>query len=233
MPKKTRILVVEDDPAILEGLLDILVFHGHEPVGIEDGGKGLETALQGGFDMVMLDVMLPTMDGFSICREVRAAFPKLGILMLTAKGGEEDVITGFKAGADDYVTKPFSIKELLVRVEALLRRTGMAVADHAVEIGGITFDGGTLKAQCGDVCLDFTRREMDIVLYLHEHDERIVSKRELLSEVWQYPDPDVETRTVDIHMAKLRKKIGSLCGCEPSDGFVKTIRGEGYRIVLP
>lgn len=227
--KKPRasILVVEDDPAILNGLLDVLVFNGYEATGLEDGGQGLEASLEENYDLIILDVMLPTLDGFSICRTVRKKRPGQGIIILTAKGSEDDVVTGFKAGADDYVSKPFSLRELMVRVEAILRRTGKNLGNEQVRFKDIFFDGKTLIASYQDRTVELTRREMDIIVYLHRHLERIVSKKELLTEVWQYADADIETRTVDIHILKLRKKIKTLIEDTP---FILTIRGEGYRL---
>lgn len=227
--KKPRasILVVEDDPAILNGLLDVLVFNGYEATGLEDGGQGLEASLEENYDLIILDVMLPTLDGFSICRTVRKKRPGQGIIILTAKGPEDDVVTGFKAGADDYVSKPFSLRELMVRVEAILRRTGKNLGNEQVRFKDIFFDGKTLIASYQDRTVELTRREMDIIVYLHRHLERIVSKKELLTEVWQYADADIETRTVDIHILKLRKKIKTLIEDTP---FILTIRGEGYRL---
>ena len=224
---KASILVVEDDPAILQGLLDVLVFNGFDAKGVEDGGEGLQAGLDEQHDLIILDVMLPTMDGFSICKAVRKKKPGQGILMLTAKGSEDDVITGFKAGADDYVSKPFSLRELMVRVEAILRRTGKNLGDEQIDFRGVLFDGQTLRASCKDRFVDLTRREMDIIVYLYRYMDRIVSKKELLTEVWQYTDADIETRTVDIHIQKLRKKITSLVGDTP---FLLTVRGEGYRL---
>jgi DNA-binding response OmpR family regulator len=224
---KANILVVEDDLSILRGLMDVFVFNGFQVAGIEDGGEGLSKALEETYDLIVLDVMLPTLDGFAICKEVRKQKPGQAIIMLTAKGSEDDVVAGFKAGADDYVSKPFSLRELMVRVEALLRRAGKSVGDEQVTIRGLSFDGKTLTASYKDNSLELTRREMDIILYLHLHRDRIVSKRDLLSEVWHYTDADIETRTVDIHIQKLRKKIASLIGDMP---FIVTVRGEGYRL---
>jgi two-component system response regulator RegX3 len=224
---KASILVVEDDPAILQGLLDVLVFNGYEATGLEDGGQGLKASLEEKYDLIILDVMLPTLDGFSICKAVRKKKPGQGILILTAKGSEDDIVTGFKAGADDYVSKPFSLRELMVRVEAVLRRTGKNLGDEQVSHKGILFDGKTLQASYKDRIIELTRREMEIMVYLHRHMDRIVSKKELLTEVWQYSDADIETRTVDIHILKLRKKIASLIG---DTSFILTVRGEGYRL---
>lgn len=223
---KARILVVEDDPAILNGLLDVLVFNGYGADGVADGGKGLTAALSQAYDLILLDVMLPTMDGFSICRQLRAEKPNQAIIMITAKGAEEDVVTGFRAGADDYVPKPFSLRELMVRVEAVLRRSGKPVGDDYIEDHGIGFDGYNLHAECGDQKQELTRREMEIIVYLYRNQQRIISKKELLTEVWHYADANIETRTVDIHMLKLRKKIAALIS---DTTVIRTIRGEGYR----
>jgi DNA-binding response OmpR family regulator len=229
MMKKPRasILVVEDDPAILKGLLDVFVFNGYQAKGLEDGGEGLSAGLEENYDLIILDVMLPTLDGFSICQAIRKKKPGQGIIMLTAKGSEDDIVTGFKAGADDYVSKPFSLRELMVRVEAVLRRTGKNPGDEQIRFKGIFFDGKTLSASYENHTIELTRREMDIIAYLYRHMDRIVSKKELLTEVWQYADADIETRTVDIHILKLRKKISALMGDIP---FILTIRGEGYRL---
>jgi len=225
---KARILVVEDDAALLGGLLDVLVFNGYDARGVEDGGQGLREGLEEQFDLIILDVMLPTLDGFSICEEIRKKKPGQGIVIITAKGAEDDIITGFKAGADDYITKPFSLREVMVRVEAVLRRTGKNLGDEEVDYRGIFFDGKNLKALAGNQSVELTRREMDIIIYLYRNQDRIVSKKELLIDVWHYADADIETRTVDIHMLKLRKKIAVLIGDIP---LIETARGEGYRLL--
>jgi two-component system response regulator RegX3 len=205
----------------------VLVYNGYEVKGVEDGGRALDTGLKEVFDLILLDVMLPTLDGFSICKEIRKKKPTQGIIMITAKGSEDDIVTGFNAGADDYISKPFSLREVMVRVEAVLRRTGKNPGDIDIRFRDIFFDGKNLIAAYQDQIAELTRKEMDIIAYLHRHRDRIVSKKELLIEVWHYADADIETRTVDIHMLKLRKKIASLIGDMP---FVNTIRGEGYRL---
>jgi len=224
---KANILVVEDDPAIRNGLLDVLVFNGFQAAGVEDGREGLEKALHETYDLLILDVMLPSLDGFSICKKVREKKPSQGIVMLTAKGSEDDIVTGFKAGADDYVSKPFSLREMMVRVEAVLRRSGKRMGDEQVQFRDILFDGKNLIASCRDQSVELTRREMDIMIFLRRHEDRIVSKKELLTEVWGYADVNIETRTVDIHIIKLRKKITQIAGDIP---VILTIRGEGYRL---
>ncbi len=226
---KARILVVEDDAALLRGLLDVLVFNGYEVKGLEDGGQGLKAGLEEQYDLILLDVMLPTLDGFSICKAIRNKKPNQGIILVTAKGSEDNIITGFKAGADDYISKPFSLREVMVRIEAVLRRTGKSLNDIEIRLRDILFDGKNLKATFQDRVIELTRREMDIIDYLFRHQDRIVSKKELLIRVWHYADAKIETRTVDIHMLKLRKKISLLIGDTP---FITTIRGEGYRLEL-
>ncbi|MBW2614114.1 MAG: response regulator transcription factor [Deltaproteobacteria bacterium] len=224
---KATILIVEDDPAILNGLMDVLIFNGYAAEGIADGSQGLARGRDKVFDLILLDVMLPGVDGFSICRQIREKRPEQAIMMLTAKGAEDDVVAGFKSGADDYLSKPFSLRELMVRIEAVLRRTGKLVGEAPVKICGIIFDPQNLQATKDGTCLDLTRREMDIIAYLHQNRRRIVSKKELLTRIWHYKDADIETRTVDIHMLKLRKKIVALTGNAP---LIQTIRGEGYRL---
>ena len=227
MPEsKARILIVEDDSALLRGLLDVLIFNGFDAKGVADGAEGLAFGLQENFDLILLDVMLPSVDGFTICKKIRAKKPGQGIIMITAKGAEDDIVEGFQAGADDYIPKPFSLREVMVRIEAVLRRVGKITGDQLIEIGGIVFDGRNLVAGSGERSTELTRREMDIIAYLHRHCDRIVSKRELLTDVWHYADADIETRTVDIHILKLRKKLNGLSDTV----LIATVRGEGYRL---
>lgn len=223
---KAYILIVEDDPAILNGLCDVLVFNGFKADGVPDGKAGLKAILEGSYDLVLLDIMLPGMDGLSICKQVREKKPGQSIIMITAKGSEDDIVSGFKAGADDYVPKPFSLRELMVRVEAVLRRSGKHLGDERITRGDLVFDGLNLQAELKGRVLELTRREMDIIVYLHRHQDRIVSKKELLTDVWHYADADIETRTVDIHILKLRKKLSIL---DEDLNIIRTIRGEGYR----
>ena len=226
---RARILVIEDDPAICNGLLDVLIFNGFSAHGQSDGQAGLDQALKHAWDLILLDVMLPSLDGFTICKKIRRDKPQQGIIMLTAKGAEDDVVTGFQSGADDYISKPFSLRELMVRVEALLRRLGRTRLEEPIRRAGIVFDGNTLTAACGNQIQQLTRKEMDIITYLTRHENRIVSKKELLTKVWHYTNADIETRTVDIHILKLRKKIGIL---DPNINLIQTVRGQGYRLAL-
>jgi len=227
MTEKADILVIEDDPALLRGLMDVLVFNGYGVRGAADGRDGLQAALERPTDLVLLDLMLPGLDGLAVCRALRARRPHQPVIMITARGSEDDIVAGFKAGADDYIPKPFSLRELMVRVEAVLRRAGKNPAEGSVQLGGVRFDAQQLTAEAGGRTVEITRREMDLVAYFHRHAGRIVTRGELLTEVWHYADAAIETRTVDIHMLKLRRKIAELTG---EERLIVTVRGEGYRL---
>ena len=226
---RPRILVVEDELSIQRGLCDVLAYHGYEPVGVASGDEGLRQALAGAFDLVVLDLMLPGIGGFDVCRALRAHDPLLPILMLTARGSEEDVLEGFRCGSDDYVTKPFSVSQVVARIEALLRRArrgNSALPDAPFSFGTWTIEPARLAAQRDGSAIELSRRELEILALLVRERGRIVGRRRLLAEVWGFPSPErIETRTVDMHIAKLRKKLGEdgRCGIE-------TVRGEGYRM---
>ena len=233
MKNKTQILIVEDEVAIREGLIDVFVYHGYEVDSADNGNDGLQKALTGQFDLVLLDVMLPGLNGFEICNKIREHDRDQAIIMLTAKSSDEDIIEGLSLGADDYVAKPFSIAQLVLRVQAVLRRTHNEL-DQKSEIKlaeNIIIDSQNLSGVRGDETLTFTRREIDILLYLNAHSQRPVTRDELLNKVWGYAaNVDLETRTVDIHIAKLRRKI------EPdhsSPQYLVTVRGAGYRLLGP
>jgi two-component system response regulator RegX3 len=229
---KPRILVVEDEAAIRNGLTDLLVFHGYQVDAVADGNDGLQKALSGQYDLLLLDVMLPGRDGFAICDAVRKADREQPIIMLTAKTSDEDIVNGLALGADDYIAKPFSIAELVLRVQAVLRRsgTGMALAAQILLSGDIEIDTRNLSGRRGAEALAFTRREIEILQYLKLHADRPVSRDELLTRVWGYDrTAEIETRTVDIHIAKLRRKIEPVAG-EPCN--LITIRGAGYRLLV-
>jgi DNA-binding response OmpR family regulator len=229
---KPRILVVEDEAAIRDGLTDVLVYHGYQVDAVGDGRDGLKKALSGQYDLLLLDVMLPGRDGFAICDEVRKVDRDQPIIMLTAKTSDEDIVNGLSLGADDYIAKPFSIAQLVLRVKAVLRRSG-ALADAATAIklaGDVEIDVQNLSGRRGKELLTFTRREMEILEYLQRNTQRPVSRDELLTRVWGYDrSAEIETRTVDIHVAKLRRKI-ELDAKEPRN--LITVRGAGYRLVI-
>ena len=230
MQRKLRILVVEDEAAIRAGLVDVFVFHGFEADGVADGREGLERALAGTYDLVLLDVMLPGMNGFDICNRVREGDRDLPIIMLTAKNDDADIIRGLSLGADDYVAKPFSVTQLVLRVQAVLRRSRAGV-EQAVTLrlgDDVEIDVRNRSGRRGDEPLAFTRRELEILEYLDAHGDRPVSREELLAKVWGYArNLGIETRTVDIHVAKLRRKIEH----DPANPrHLLTVRGAGYRL---
>ncbi|MFT5171958.1 MAG: DNA-binding response OmpR family regulator [Gammaproteobacteria bacterium] len=230
MNRKMRILIVEDEPAIRSGLEDVFVYHGYEVESAADGADGYSQACSGRFDLLLLDVMLPSMNGFEICDRIRSIDREQAIIMLTARTGDDDIIEGLKLGADDYIAKPFSVQQLVLRVEAVLRRSRVGVEQaRTLALGDlVSIDVHNLTGQRGDDTLSFTRREMDMLLYLAANSDRAVARDELLNKVWGYAkNLDLETRTVDIHVAKLRRKI------EPDASvprFLLTVRGAGYRL---
>jgi DNA-binding response OmpR family regulator len=230
MTNKPKLLIVEDEQAILQGLMDVFIFHGYEVDSAMDGKLGLEKALRQDYDLILLDVMLPSIDGFTICNQIRAQNLQQPIIMLTAKSTEQDIITGLTLGADDYISKPFSVRELVLRVECVLKRTLRRTEPTAVlAIGAMRIDTANLQQLDSTQPLQFTRREIDILHYLQQHAERPVPREELLEKVWGYRQPEsIETRTVDIHIAKIRRKIED----DPKQPkYLLTIRGEGYRLL--
>jgi DNA-binding response OmpR family regulator len=230
MKAKPGLLIVEDEEAILVGLTDVFIYHGFKVDAAREGREGLQKALSGRYDLIILDVMLPFIDGFSLCNKIRERDRDQPIIMLTAKSSEEDIITGLTLGADDYIAKPFSVRELVLRVESVLKRSRKLIRqERLLQIGGITIDTVTLLQSDAPEPLAFSRREIDILHYLNHHADRPVSREELLEAVWGYKQASaIETRTVDIHIAKLRRKI------EPDPKiprYLVTLRGEGYRLV--
>ena len=232
MKSKSCILVVEDEPAIREGLVDVLVYHGYDVETAATGSDGLRLALTGRYELILLDIMLPGIDGYTICDQVRAADREQPIIMLTAKSGDEEIIQGLKLGADDYVAKPFSIQQLLLRIEAVLRRAAPAPdTDRYIRLADVEIDTANLCALIDGNEVPLTKREADILRYLAGHSDRAVSRSELLSKVWGYArNLELETRTVDIHIAKIRRKIETDAG---SPTRLVTVRGAGYRLILP
>jgi two-component system response regulator RegX3 len=231
MQRKPRLLIVEDEVAIRTGLIDVFTFHGYDVEYAVAGPEGLRMALSGRFDLLLLDVMLPGMDGFEVCERVRQQDPDQPIIMLTARTADEDIIQGLSLGADDYVAKPFSVSQLVLRVQAVLRRARPAApAGQRIRLAnGLEVDVRNLAGTRAGEPLSFTRREMEVLVYLHANGDRPVPREELLAKVWGYArDLDIETRTVDIHIAKLRRKIE----VDPKDPrHLVTIRGAGYRLV--
>lgn len=227
--KARRILVVEDEETLAAGVREALE---HQKYAVETSGDGLD-ALQrirdGGFDLVVLDLMLPGMGGLDILKALRAEGRDVRVVILTALASEQDLVRGFELGADDYVKKPFSPRELLARVEAQFRRTP-GVRGGPVEMielpHGIKVDLKRLEVHRDGALVQLTPREGDILDYLMKNRTRVVTRDDLLLDVWHYKSANVETRTVDIHIVGLRRKV------EPNPSqptFIQTVRGKGYR----
>src|SRR6516164_5423790 len=223
-----RVVVIEDEPAIRRGVVDALAASGYDAVQAADGAQGLEEALRRGVDLVLLDLLLPKRDGLDVLREVRKVRPTLPVIILTARGSEEDRVRGLKLGADDYVVKPFSARELLARMEAVLRRS----VDRPVEVSG---------ARLGHAVIDFQRREIRwpnqerlelsetetaLLSFLAANKNRAVSREELLTRLWGIGPRGIETRTIDMHIARLRTKLKDPSGKRSPEAIV-TVRAQG------
>lgn len=229
--RKPRLLIVEDEPAIRGGLIDVFVYHGYEVEAVADGREGLQRGLRGSFDLILLDVMLPQLNGFDVLAGLREHDREQPIILLTARSSDEDVINGLSLGADDYVAKPFSVAQLVLRVQAVLRRARPALfATAPIRLqDGREVDAATLALRDGEREIRLTRKELELLQYLAGHAERAVSREELLHRVWGYaPELQIETRTVDIHIAKLRRKLET----DPKQPQqLITVRGGGYRLL--
>ncbi len=223
--ERQRVLVVEDDRSIREGIADALTFAGYSAVQAERGDVGLQKALHGGCDLVILDLVLPGADGLSVLAEVRRARPTLPVIILTARGGESERVRGLRGGADDYVVKPFSIRELLARVAAVLRRS----PERPLDVAKVEIPGGTVDLEKRAVRFEdgghteLSEKEVELLRYLAVNKGRVVSREELLSRVWGVNPKAVETRTVDVHVARLRDKLR-----DPDGTLLVTVRSRGY-----
>jgi DNA-binding response OmpR family regulator len=225
-----RILVIEDEPQMLLGLRDNLELEGYEVQTAGDGEEGLARAASFSPDLVILDVMLPKKNGFDVCRELRSRSITTPIVMLTARSAETDKVLGLELGADDYVTKPFSITELLARVRAVLRRTGAQKPmpiNEVVRIGEIEIDFKLHQARRGKSRIEFTAREFDLLRYFVQHTGQVVTREQILNEVWGYEEFPT-TRTIDNFVAKLRQKIER---APHAPEHILTIHGSGYKFV--
>ena len=221
------ILTIEDDPAIRRGVVDALRFAGYDTLEAADGRAGLDMALKRHFDLLLLDLVLPERDGFEILTEVRRLRPTLPIIILSARGEEANRIQGLRDGADDYVVKPFSVKELLARVEAVLRRS----AERPSNLSQIKIPGGLIDVARREVRRDGSRRaelserEAELVHYLAGNSGRAVAREELLANVWRINPKGVSTRTIDMHIARLREKLEQNVD---RPAVILTVRGKGY-----
>jgi DNA-binding response OmpR family regulator len=228
----TRILLVEDNEDLAFGLRRTLEFEGFEVDVAGDGVNGLKKARADDVELVVLDLMLPEMDGFKVLKELRKSGSRVPVLVLTAKDDESDLVMSFDSGADDYITKPFSTVELLVRVRALLRRGGReasASKDGPVRFafGDVRVDTQSRTVENAETPVQLTPKEFDLLEALLRRDGAVASRTELLEEVWKYANPDVMTRTVDIHIAELRRKLEA----DPSNPkHLLTVRKAGYRL---
>jgi DNA-binding response OmpR family regulator len=219
-----RILVVEDEASLRAGISDLLEGDGHAVTAVGDGAAAVDTGLKDPFELVVLDLMLPKLDGMEVCRRLRAARPGMPILMLTARGSEDDKVRGLVEGADDYVTKPFSARELLARVRVLGRRVQPGESLDEVQIDGAVIDLARMTVVRGDKRVALTPREVGIVRWLHRHQDRVVTRAELLEQVFGQRG-DLQTRAVDMAIAVLRKKVEA----DPQNPtLIVSVKGAGY-----
>ena len=231
MSKKRLVVVVEDEDAIRRGIIDALRMAGYEPIEAADGLSGLEAARQAGVDLVLLDLQLPKLDGFDVLGELRVTHAALPVIILTARGSEDDRVRGLRGGADDYVVKPFSARELLARVEAVLRRSPERPTPVVhLSLGPTQVDCARREIQRQDSeRIALSEMEADILQRLAAHAGRAVSREELLSCVWGLRDGNVETRAIDMHITRLRQKLAGNAA-ENGPEWIVTVRGKGYML---
>ena len=223
----SRVLVVEDDLAILRGLADNLRFESHEVLTATDGETGYRLTREKNPDVIVLDLMLPRMSGYEVCRKLRSEGVQTPILMLTARGEEADRILGLDLGADDYLTKPFSVRELLARIRAVLRRSHpLKTMPDELTFADVAIDFRKYEARKGERVLDLTRKEFGILRLLASRAGDVVTRDDLLNEVWGY-ESSPTTRTVDTHVASLRAKLED----DPARPRLQTVHGVGYKWV--
>lgn len=227
MKEDPVILVVEDDAAVRQGIVDSLGFAGYQVIFAADGREGMEKALRASYQLLLLDLVLPHYSGFEVLGALRKERPGQPVIILSARGEEADRVKGLTMGADDYVVKPFSVRELLARVDAVLRRS----SERSVGAIFYDFDGGQVDFSRREVVLkngdrkDLSERESDLMRYLISNSGRAVARDELLRQVWRIDPKNIETRTIDMHVAHLREKLG-----ENGADVLVTVRGKGYRV---
>lgn len=223
-----KILIVEDEPAMLSGLADNLEFEGYEVDTAAKGDEGLKKLKAEQYDLVLLDVMLPVISGFDILKQVRALKIQTPIILLTAKGEELDKVRGLELGADDYITKPFSLRELLARVKAILRRTGFdpSANSQSIQIGKLTLNFESYEAIDEGEQIKLSHKEFEILHYLYKRANQIVTRDELLDKVWGL-DYQPTSRTIDNFILRLRQKVDT-----PKTNHILTVHGFGYKLVL-
>ena len=226
-----NILIIEDEPAMQLGLRDNLELENYKVDIASDGETGLAKVKTGGYDLVLLDVMLPALSGFDVCKATRAAGIRTPIILLTAKGEEIDKVVGLELGADDYITKPFSVRELLARIKALLRRSQNTVTsseETVIGIGRLKVNFTAFQTEENGVEVKLSHKEIEILSYLYKNKNRVVSRYDLLEHVWGYEE-QLTTRTVDNFIARLRQKV-ELNPNHPK--IILTVHGSGYKLVL-
>ena len=225
---KPVVLVVEDDAAIRRGLIDSLRFAGYQVIETGDGMEAQRILRGTELDLVLLDVALPGRSGFELLTELRDSRPTLPVIMVTARGAEEDRVRGLRSGADDYVVKPFSSSELLARVEAVLRRSAeRPTGVRSISIAELEIDLERREVRNGSDPRQLSEREADILRYLAGHRGRAVAREELLQRVWGLDTRGIETRTIDMHVARLREKLGEQGG---ANKLIVTVRAKGYML---
>lgn len=227
MKSEPVILVVEDDAAVRQGVVDALGFAGYEVISAADGREGMEKALRASYQLLLLDLVLPHHSGFEVLEALRKERPGQPVIILSARGEEADRVKGLTMGADDYVVKPFSVRELLARVDAVLRRSSERVVGESV----FRYDGGEVDFSRRQILhengakKELSEREGDLLRYLIANRGRAVAREELLQQVWRIDPKNIETRTIDMHVAHLREKLG-----ERGADVLMTVRGKGYMV---
>jgi DNA-binding response OmpR family regulator len=223
-----RVLIVEDEPNLVAGLRDNFEFEGYEVMTAPDGVEGLARALKDTPDLVLLDVMMPRMSGLDVCKQIKAQRPSMPVIMLTARGQEIDKVLGLEIGADDYVTKPFSIRELLARCKAVLRRArALPREEETYRFGDVEVNLRACRVSRGGQGIDLSAKEFELLKYFVHHPGETLGRDRLLNDVWGY-DRYPTTRTVDAHIVRLRQKI------EPrpeEPRYILTVHGLGYKFV--
>lgn len=219
------ILVVEDDAPVRQGIVDALTYAGYNVLSAADGAEGKEKSVTARYDLLLLDLILPHFTGFDILKELQKARAGQAVIILSAKGEENDRVKGLKMGADDYVVKPFSARELLARVDAVLRRvTERRPLGEVHQVNGREIDLTNLEIRMNGETSDLSEREVSLLRYLLSNPDRPVPRDEILRHVWGIDPHKIETRTVDMHIAHLRKKLR-----DDDQSLLETVRGKGYR----
>lgn len=226
-----NILIVEDEPSMQLGLRDNLEMELYQVEVAGDGQAGLEKIKSGQYDLVLLDVMLPKLSGFDVCKGARAAGIATPIILLTARGEEMDKVLGLELGADDYITKPFSLRELLARIKAMLRRSQsirQEPTNALITIGNLQLDFASFYARSAEGEVKLSYKEFEILSFLHKNKNKVVTRYDLLENVWGYEE-QITTRTVDNFIARIRQKVEA----NPNNPrYILTVHGSGYKLVI-